>query len=81
METDVTPRSENARWRTVLQAVLALAGVGLAGYGSYLHLTLAAQVRAGRCDACEPWHPLLVVAPIVVGVVLILGAGYLWSRR
>lgn len=67
--------------RDILASVLLVAGLGLAGAGSYVHLTVAAQMRTGRCDGCEPWHPLLVVTPLVVGAAFVLGAGYLLSRR
>lgn len=60
---------------------MVLIGVALSGYGSYLHFTIAAKVSAGRCDACAPWHPLLVIAPIVIGVCLVLLGGYLLFRR
>jgi hypothetical protein len=58
-----------------------VAGLGLAGTGSYLHLTIAARVRAGNCDGCAPWHPLFVVAPLLVGIVLVLIGGYVLYRR
>lgn len=64
----------------LLGAVLLVPGVVLAGVGGYFHVTIAAQMNAGRCDGCEPWHPLVVVAPLVVGAVLVLLAGYLLAR-
>lgn len=66
--------------RDLLGGLLLVPGVALAGVGGYFHVTLAAQVRAGRCDGCEPWHPLVVVAPLLVGVACLLLAGYLLSR-
>ena len=60
--------------------LLLVAGLALAGYGSYLHRTLAARVSAGQCDGCQPWHPLFVVTPIVVGAAFLLAGGYLLSR-
>lgn len=66
--------------RELLGGLLLVPGVVLAGVGGYFHVTLAARVRAGRCDGCEPWHPLVVVAPLLVGVACLLLAGYLLSR-
>ncbi len=63
--------------RGVVAGLLFLAGAGLAGVGSYFHLTTAAQVRAGGCDGCDPWHPLVVVTPLVVGSLLVCLGGYL----
>jgi hypothetical protein len=57
----------------VLAGLIGFVGLGLAGYGLYSHFSLAAAVRAGSCDGCAPWHPLLIVAPIVVGSVSVLG--------
>lgn len=65
----------------LVRAVLLAVGLGLAGYGGYVHFTVAAQVRRGQCDGCAPWHPLLVVAPLVVGTLFVLLAGYLSYRR
>lgn len=61
--------------------LLVVAGLALSGYGSYVHFTVAARVAAGRCDGCAPWHPLLVVTPLVVGVASVILGGYLLSRR
>ena len=60
--------------------LLLVSGLGLAGAGTYLHLTIAARVSAGQCDGCAPWHPLFVVTPIVAGVV-IAAVAVLLSRR
>lgn len=68
-------------WRNLLTGLLLLAGIGLAGVGSYFHFTVAAQVRAGHCDGCEPWHPLFVFAPLLIGSALILVGGYLLYQR
>lgn len=67
--------------RNIGTALLLVAGFGLAGVGSYMHLTVAARVRAGQCDGCAPWHPLFVLAPLGIGIGLLLIAGYLHSRR
>ncbi|WP_276260675.1 hypothetical protein [Haloglomus litoreum] len=61
----------------LLSWLLGLLGAAVAGYGAYTHLTVAAQVN---CDGCEPWHPLLVVAPLVVGSLLVVAAGAAWAR-
>lgn len=66
--------------RDRLAALLLGVGLGLAGVGSYFHLDIAAQVRAGRCDGCEPWHPLIVLTPLVLGVSCVLLGSYLLAR-
>jgi hypothetical protein len=65
----------------LLTGLALLAGIGLVGTGSYFHVTTAAQVSAGQCDGCEPWHPLFILAPLVLGSLLVLTGGYLWYRR
>ena len=55
---------------------LIVVGLGLVGWGTYLNLRLGAQLSAGRCDGCAPWHPLFVVAPILLGAVLVLSGTY-----
>ena len=77
-----TSASSDRAWtkRDLLGGLLLVPGLALAGYGSYLHFTVAARVSAGQCDGCAPWHPLFVVAPIVVGAALLLLAGYLVYR-
>ncbi|MFC7251240.1 hypothetical protein ACFQJ5_15550 [Halomicroarcula sp. GCM10025324] len=66
--------------RDLLGGLLLPPGLALAGYGSYLHFSIAARVSAGQCDGCAPWHPLFVVAPIVVGAALLTASGYLLSQ-
>lgn len=61
--------------------VLLLTGVGLVAYGSYVHFSVVAQLTGGHCDGCNPWHPLFVLGPLVLGGALILSAGYLLARR
>lgn len=61
------------RHRGALAGVLGAAGLALAGYGAYTHQSALGP----RCDGCEPWHPLLVVAPLVFGLVLVSTGGYL----
>ena len=79
MSSTLTDHDWNGR--TLLGGLGLLLGLGLVGAGGYFHLTLAARVAAGRCDGCAPWHPLFVVAPLVVGTALVLLVGYLSLRR
>lgn len=65
----------------LLSGGLGLAGMALIGYGGSVHLSVSAAVGSGRCDGCAPWHPLFVVAPIVVGAALLTVAGFLLARR
>lgn len=67
--------------KNLLAGLLLVAGLGLAGYGGYVHFTVAAQVRAGQCDGCSPWHPLFVLGPLVIGVTFVVVASFLLSRR
>ncbi|MBX0322242.1 hypothetical protein EGH21_04250 [Halomicroarcula sp. F13] len=76
-----TPVERDWTLRDVGAGLSVLLGLALSGYGGYTHLTVAARVSAGQCDGCAPWHPLFVVAPIVVGVGLVLLGGYVLSRR
>jgi hypothetical protein len=75
-------RSEGTSTVMDLLTVLTLVpGIGFVGVGSYIHLTVTAQARTGQCDGCEPWHPLFVLAPLVVGSLLVLVGGYLRYHR
>lgn len=65
----------------LLASGLGLVGLALIGYGGPVHLSVAAAVGRGRCDGCAPWHPMFVVAPIVVGAALLTVAGFLLARR
>ncbi|MFC7020195.1 MULTISPECIES: hypothetical protein [Haloarcula] len=68
-------RASTARgWtkRDLLGGLLLVPGLALAGVGSYLQFTIATRVSAGQCDGCASWHPLFVVAPLVVGAALVL---------
>lgn len=71
----------NWNGRALLTGLALVVGIGLVGIGSYYHLTVAAQVSAGRCDGCEPWHPLLVLAPLGLGSLLVTISAYLGYRR
>lgn len=81
MTTRTSPMETDRRGSGLLAGLLLVAGLGLAGYGGYVHVTVAARVSAGRCDGCAPWHPLFVLAPLVAGAALVLLAGYLAYRR
>lgn len=65
----------------VLASVLLVVGLGLAGYATYLHFKITGQLQAGHCDGCAPWHPLFILAPLLIGSAFVLGAGYILYRR
>jgi hypothetical protein len=69
------------RLRLGLAGLLVAAGLGLVGWGTYLHLQLAGRLGAGACDGCSPWHPLFVVAPLVLGSGLLVTGGYVLVRE
>lgn len=62
-------------------SALLVVGLGLGGWGTYLHLSLSGRIQAGVCDGCAPWHPLFVVAPLVAGTTLLTAAGYLFVQE
>ncbi|NHN41130.1 hypothetical protein G9C85_05700 [Halorubellus sp. JP-L1] len=64
----------------VASAAAVLAGLGLASYGGYTQYTISRAVADGACDGCAPWHPLFVVAPLVVGVVLVAIGSYAFAK-
>jgi hypothetical protein len=80
MPTAETPTGSERSASDLLEAVVFVVGIGLVGVGSYVHLTVAAGASAGRCDGCEPWHPLIVVTPLAVGSAFVLLGGYLLTR-
>lgn len=57
--------------------LLGVVGLGLVGIGVYFNRQLAGHPR---CDGCEPWHPLFVLSPIVLGTAL-LAVSWLGIRR
>lgn len=71
----------NRHLRGGLAGLLVAVGLGLVGWGTFLHLQLSGRLGAGACDGCSPWHPLFVVAPLVVGAGLALAGGSLLARR
>lgn len=75
------PPSHPARSRaqvSLLPALLSLVGLALLGVGTYAHLSVASRAH---CDGCEPWHPLFVLAPLVVGVVIVGIAVAIFARQ
>lgn len=64
----------------IASATAALVGIALASYGGYTQYTIASKVAAGACDGCAPWHPLFVVAPLVVGVLLLSAGSYAFAK-
>lgn len=65
---------------TILTWLLLAVGTGLVGYGGYVHFT-GGQRTLSHCGGCDPWHPLWVVTPLVLGSVFVLPAGILAVRR
>lgn len=51
-----------------------VAGLGLGAWAIYTHLKIADRLAAGRCDGCEPWHPLIIGALAGSGVLLAVSA-------
>jgi hypothetical protein len=51
-------------------------GFVLVSYGFSAHNSAA----TGRGDAAAPWHPLFVLAPLLVGGALVVGGGVLLVR-
>lgn len=73
--------SETTRSRAlipVLPVLLSFVGLTLLGFGTYAHLSVAGR---SHCDGCEPWHPLFVLAPLVVGAVTVGVAVAIFTRR
>lgn len=67
----------------ILAGVLFLTGIALTGSGSYVHFRAAALLRTKQhCLGCSMflWHPLFVVAPLVIGLGFVLTSGYLLYR-
>lgn len=67
----------------LLPKVLAVVGLGSVGYGGYMHFTMGDRTL-GNCletNVCNPWHPQWVIAPLVIGVISIFLAVYLFSNR
>ncbi|WP_323675742.1 hypothetical protein [Halorubellus sp. PRR65] len=71
--TSVTPTR-------LASATAALLGIALASYGGYTQYTIASRVAANACDGCSPWHPLFVLAPLVVGITLLAAGSYAFAK-
>jgi hypothetical protein len=61
-------------------AIAALVGFALTSYGGYTQYAISRRLAAGACDGCAPWHPLFVVAPLLLGVALIAGGSYAFAK-
>jgi len=61
-------------------ATAALIGIALASYGGYTQYSISTALARGVCDGCSPWHPLFVVAPLVVGIALIAAGSYAFAK-
>jgi hypothetical protein len=70
----------DSRLATALAGAALVVGVGLLASGVALHLRVSGTLATGTCDGCEPWHPLFVVAPLVVGSALALVGGGALAR-
>jgi len=83
MSTSETPKERIWDVGEKLVGLLFVVGLGLMGYGSYMHFTMGDRTL-GNCletNACNPWHPQWVLSSLVVGAGLVLLAGYLLYRR
>ena len=69
--------TDGVDWVRIVAGGLLTIGLALAGYGAYLHVSIATRVQAGSCDGCAPWHPLFVVTPLVLGSAFVLAGSYL----
>jgi hypothetical protein len=64
----------------VASATAALLGTAIASYGGYTQYAISRRLAAGVCDGCSPWHPLFVLAPLVLGIALIAGGSYALAK-
>lgn len=55
-------------------------GLGLGGWAVYAYLKVAERLGAGRCDGCEPWHPLIVAAFAAGSAFVLLSVGLFYRR-
>ena len=87
---DATPKSARPKWLTWLTPLLALAGLGVAGYLTYVETQLVAAVcgPVGDCNAVQssPYARLFGVLPVgllgaigYVGILIAWAAGR-WGR-
>lgn len=68
-------RSTGPSQRLLAVGVL-LVGVGLTLTGVSVHLA----ATGSTCDGCAPVHPLFVVTPVGLGVLLTTAGGWLLGR-
>lgn len=83
MTTSETPKERTRKMGEKLVGLLSVLGLGLVGYGSYMHFTMGDRTL-GNClknNVCNPWDPQWVIAPLVIGAVFVLLAGYFVYRR
>lgn len=66
--------------KRIASAVAALAGLALSSYGAYTQYTISRALARGACDGCSPWHPLFVVAPLVLGIGLVAAGSYAFAK-
>lgn len=64
--------------RSLLWGPVAFVGLGLLGFGTYAHFSVVGRTR---CDGCQPWHPLFVLAPLVAGALLVAVVGAFVARK
>lgn len=62
--------------RRLLAVGVLLVGVGLTLTGASVHLAATGPT----CDGCAPYHPLFVVTPLGLGVLLTTAGGWLLGR-
>jgi|GEM_PF-1857445 hypothetical protein len=66
--------------KRIASATAVLVGLALASYGGYTQYTISSALARGACDGCAPWHPLFVVAPLVLGIALVAAGSYAFAK-
>lgn len=64
----------------IASAVAILIGVGLASYGGYTQYALTTAIERSPCPSCAAWDPVAVVAPLVLGIVLVATGSFALAR-
>ena len=64
-----------------LAVLTVVVGIGLVALGTYAHFGAVVARVIGDCDGCAPWHPLFVIAPLVVGTAAAVAASYYLAGR
>ena len=54
-----------------------VAGLGLLAFAIEYHFEMVGE----SCEGCAPFHPLFVIAPMVLGAILTLGGAYVVRRQ